>query len=477
MEDNYNIDEQLKRLMEGLEAQPDIRSFDAVIRKLEKKKKRRGLIVFLLAGVAVLSGSLAFLFIANSSAGSVQPISASVPALSNTASASAKQARANASPSPGAAALRQEKTAGQTIAERTIQPVTSEAETKKPEGRKESSSLPYGETAPGMTTSAKGTPEPGLAGKPAGADATAQTPVPDVPAPAIKKGVAVTGLDSAIATPVLLSMIPTVLSADTVPSLRAAAVDPPLQQPGTKKKINLYLGMDLVPQYSSYVFFKNKKRNPEYEQNGPLFSELYLKGRWKQEKPRANYAFGIKLNLVVDDVYDLSFGFGLQSYKYAEKLYNYTSSQGNTGVSNIGYGKPDPLVPITNQDNGFANRFSYLYYSLEAGRKLTLTRWSKCYPALGLRVEQLRYAEYTFAQSEDVYYYSIARTGESGSLAQAIYTARFKMGFVQDLGRRFRLKLSPAVFYSMSSMFKRDYVIKQKPYGAEVEVSLLFRLF
>src|SRR6218665_120429 len=47
--------------MQGMEVQPDIRSFDTVIRKLERKEKKRRFIIFLLAAVALLSGVLALI--------------------------------------------------------------------------------------------------------------------------------------------------------------------------------------------------------------------------------------------------------------------------------------------------------------------------------------------------------------------------------------------------------------------------------
>lgn len=514
MEQNANIDEQLKKLLEGLEVQPGMQSFDAIARKLDAKRKRRRFIFFTVLAAALLSGTVALL-----------PHGAFAPGKKETVQLPAEAARHEPADGKGAATpVAKENTGSQpesaiaeaasslsalqtgnsssatanfAVADATHLPeeqMAARTNNKSAKGQLLRGSPaevaavkakdPSGLATLGMEQKNRkgkgGQPQAPLPAEPGAQNGGEQgSPSPET-SPSVPYEEFAAATDS-LSLPSFLPFIPTTLTGTGI------AAEPQLLAQGEaaglltdrlkkRKKINCYLGIAFAPQYSRFLLTENTGRKPIYDSaGGNPFSAQYREGRKKQNKFTVNYSLGLKLDLVFNKATTLSLGFGMQRYSYTEKLFAYkTPSPG-----------PVPVVPPSNISThqadvreDYRNTFFYYYYSLEADRHLSMNKWMTTEFGLGLRAEQLRSAEHIYVSSQDDYFYHPLSPAEHNKeLSPWLYTLRVKMGWKIDMGSRFRLKLTPAVFYSVSSMFGNDYVLRQKPYGVQLETALMFRLF
>ncbi len=235
--------------------------------------------------------------------------------------------------------------------------------------------------------------------------------------------------------------------------------------PYIPEKINFYIGLDGDPQLSSFVYLKNDRQNAVYN-NGSDFSSHYLNSRKKNNSFTFTYGFGIKAGVILHNKYELFAGFGIQKYTQNEQLY-YDSA------STI-----PPTVPNNNtytfaaDKEIYSNHFNYYRYSLEANRIFRSSGKIRYKLGLVMYANQLKPSGSIIVTSPNVSYYN-----NSGAMYSSwLYTAGVRSGAIANAGKRFQFQLCPTFFYSPSSIFKNDYLIKQKPFGFSVECVVLFRL-
>jgi len=146
-------------------------------------------------------------------------------------------------------------------------------------------------------------------------------------------------------------------------------------------------------------------------------------------------------------------------------------------LSGIPSFKADQSLPGISKDGSYKSIYKYWDYSLDVNRLFTANKVFKIKVGIGIKAQQLRYWSNKLvaitADGDGNYYY---RGGYSPSLNKWLTTIQVKAGLIEDLNKTVQLQLCPLVYYSLNSMYKRDYLIKQKNYGVGLECLLLFKI-
>lgn len=453
MEDLENIDKHLKQSLEDYSVQPRITSFDAVLKKLEKRKKRRFLIWFLFPGIAILGGMLSLgsfhLFHPNNYPEQATRTSESTFIPLKTKASSPKK---NTLPNKTNTQAISEAIRSHRAPKKETTLVSSANKTKK-QKREISVHLP-------MSTKNK-----------------MDSVVP--PARVLLKQPALFADADTLSEllperlePMQLSLIAEVSDPDPIlsgPELVLDVANDSVISIKPKRKMKFLLGLDYTPQGSSYHYAKNRG----YDDDGAqAFPELYRKNKKSQAGFDYNHSFGIKAGLLIKEKWELLFGFGYQRYAYKEIPYQ-LGGTGNTqslGSGNVGTAALSNANTVTDFHE---NKFSYFYYSCDASTYFKTKRFMKVKAGAGLQINQLHAVNTLFVAEPNKY--SVANK-EHAPASKWMCNINVTMGFIQDLGNRAQFHLCPGFFYSPNSMFNHEYVIKQKAFGFNLECLLLFKL-
>jgi len=489
MENQFNTDEQLRNALRDFEAVPDSGSFDAILEKMNRKKKRRIFVIFFWTGLIALSGIM-------------------VPLIFNFRETA--KPSANHTSQTQAVSLAQEETSTHNTPHPAITTPDSRTSEASAPSTKTASSLhlpnPEASAAPAITAATQA-PEAGItsassrakhhSGKTSAEELNKQGLAGNHPE-SNHKMKAASGLpeqtgtlhnsplrskqdkDSqavsaeTITSVMYMNMIQTRLPVDSnrqdiSTSLKEPAYPALFIAPEKKNSFAFYLGAQASPQLSRSVFSRNAHRDPVYNESAENFPEAYLNAKKQQSQLRFNLPFGIKAGLQINKRYEVLAGFGVQSFTEREKLY----AAGPSTVTSV----IDPGIAYNTAANfsvPYKNQFHYLYYSLEANRLFQLSKAIGFKLGLGVSGNQLINSNYVFAVSPHTYGQTL-RGREH--LSPWLLITKVKAGLIFNANRRFQLHMSPGFFYSPTSVFKKEYVIRQKPYGVDLECLLLFRLF
>jgi hypothetical protein len=238
--------------------------------------------------------------------------------------------------------------------------------------------------------------------------------------------------------------------------------------PEKKTSFSFYLGAQASPQLNSFSLSRNPNMDQAYSTSAQNFPAFYLDAKKNQSQLRFGLPFGIKAGFQINKRYEAFAGFGYQSFTGQEKLYA-TGPSSNTATVDPGIPYSAAGFPMT-----YKSQFRYLYYSLEANYLLRTHRAIAFKAGLGLHGNQLLNSNYGFVVPPNRYEQTV-RGRES--LSPWLLTTKVKAGVIFNANRRFQLHISPGFFYSPTSVFRKTYVIRQKPYGFDVECLMLFRLF
>ncbi len=465
MERKQNIEEHLKRSLEDLEIQPNMRSFHEVMRKMEEKKKRRRFIVFFWFGILLLSASAISLYYTFSNQKEIVLNQSSAKIASpNTKETTLLKEKLNKLLKQDASII--------TNTEKRLNPVVTSI-TPEINSKTNNTTL---NTTYSNTNKSKGSSNIN------NADSKKINQVVTIKntEPSINEKLQLTKNAGAQNDDLLfLPSIKSSLTIDTTQKRIIFISQDTIEQPSIsindsindkKKKVRFYIGLSNDLRLYNYLYSKNSHSNPVYK-DGDDFAGQYLEGRKNKSPFYFNYAFGLKAGLNIHEKYEVFLGFGFQKYKQKEDLYNY------------GPILKKPTTPTSHYDYAFADmaeggdnisNFNYQYYSLEVNRIYKLSRKIKYKLGIGMQANQLKTSSFIFVSAPNVYY---ATTKKYHPISSWTYTGNLRSGLLFDAGKRWQFQLCPTVFYSPKSIFKKDYVIKENPYGFSLECLVLFRLF
>ncbi len=451
MHEQDNIDDRLKQLLNELTVQPEPASFDAVIRKMERKKRRR-FIVFFWLGLGLISGSLWF-YSKWPGVGQKNNMAANITAAPVLVK-SLKDKGLQEPPAKNNKIYKQSiKEGEEEVAQVPDQPVF--LKDSMPSRPKRSVSF-IADSAGTITETAN----TGLESLAVVFDDrtehlkndTAQAKTGD-DALKIDEEEPFVFLQSAkiylndsasyalMPAPVYTRSLTFFGGGD---SLRRQA-----------RRIRIYLGLGFTPQVGSFLYLKNPRRNQAYDKANPDFPKIYYHDKKKNNRFYEDYAYGLKAGIVLHDAYELFVGFGFQRYHEFEKANKASPPTNTLDPTQNGY-----FPQLSADGSAYLHTYRYRYYSAEASRIFKTRSFYKWKLGGGVQLNQLRY---------DVY----NRPG----LSAMFCTLHFKTGVMANAGKRLQFQLCPALFCAPASMFTKNYVIRQNPYGLQLEALLLFRLF
>lgn len=485
MEQNDYIDERLKGFLDNLEVQPGIQSFDAVMQKLEKeKKRRRGLLFFWSGACLLMLGVLALLlyspvFAPISKLHIAQP-GAPVSTSAKTRASSTPEAMPpdvdKNIPSQHKTALTKKRPSEKISATAEVAPEASVIKDNKPSFTHASSLHPLqpkGERSQNMLAEQAGSKtghaiaasvpsaekenlrniEKEIPGKespaaPSKAPAAQDTITPETGTPVAVVNNASTSDGTENYLPAKALFLSSFLQPE-LPQLQPVPT-PSIIIP-RRGKWQWYTGLSLNPQLSTTYISKNRHANPGYNTSAPRFSTFYENAKRNQRHLHFQYAFGLKEAIVLRDKYELTLGFGIQIHN--EHLEYYVQDSVPPSLSNA---IPQGAYAYDLESTGSRSfRLNYLYLSIGGARLLKLNRVFKL--RLGMEAQ--------------------ANASSFRNFAQPAWWLHARPGIVMNAGRSIRIQLCPDFFYAPASVWDKAYVIRQNPYGVGLEASLLFRLF
>ncbi|WP_317896556.1 hypothetical protein [Aurantibacillus circumpalustris] len=240
-----------------------------------------------------------------------------------------------------------------------------------------------------------------------------------------------------------------------------------------KKHLKILIGLAFNPQLGTYHFQTNKN-----SAIGELYSEAYLNNKKKQNSFKFNYAWGLKAGVLIKDKWEILLGFGLQRYNQEEKIEPLLPTGPVPTVSGPKQFDSFNLYSAAAVKTGetYLNKYNYLDFSLEASKIFDYKSILKIKLGTGFHLQHLAFRKSSsmiIIDSPSQFYYT---NGFNSSINNWQYTINLKAGVIEDLTKKIQVQLCPNFFYSPSSMFNDEYAIKQKSYGFGLEASLLFKI-
>lgn len=470
MENNFRTDEQLRNVLQEFEVLPDDKSFDAILEKMRKKKKRRAFIFFFTTGLIALTAFSIplFFYLPASSPSQVNQTKQAIV----TTSTSVSDNMINSRSQNNEVALNEHTST--TLPTNSNQSLMSEhAHTNQTDIHKNDVTSGKAQSIATTGNNDQQTEHSknmltGQAKKQDGETETISTktkgetilhtadPINDLSG---EKSDYMALIQTAWPTDTLLPEITTGIKQAPLPIL--------VPKTSQEKNISFFLGININPQLNRFSFSKNPGADPLYNNGGSNFSSPYLDAKQKQRNYNLQVPFGIKAGIRLNNTYEFLAGFGLQSFK--EKEYLYT-----TGSATVT--PPHTSLPLAYSSGGpvpVINVFRYYYYSLEASRIFHSQHFLQFKLGIGLSANQFRKADYVYAEAPYLY----KQTSGREAVSSWLFTGKVKGGIILNGNKRFQVHVSPGIFYSPTSIFKKEYAIRQKPYGFDLECLFLFRLW
>jgi|GEM_PF-3353165 len=481
MEDNEHIDKHLKNSLDGYMVPPRITSFDDILLKMKKKRRRRFLIFFF-PGLLFLIGGM-FLVTNNFShtkdLKEHDLLTVSGDRSANNATFTEKP------PAPGSASIN-----GTTPRQNQASSVDQSPplDPDKPDTQKKYPVM-SGHSAHKM-------PGPG--------NVNARIPLEEKKQEQIRsqKQEQAISVVNAIPQPIK----PDTLDVDFLESkqlllpqreMLREIVLMPLWEPvvtggrdSTKKQkpLRFAIGLAFNPQLGSYHLQKNK--NTWYDETS---QDMYLKTKKEQNKGTFDYAFGLKMGMIVRDKWEILLGLGFQKYTQLEKITTLvlTPSTAGSGPSPNGTsGTPqvsaflaaDPTFGDFPAEPGrtYRNEFRYWDYSLEVNRFFTLKNGLRTKLGLGLhsqrRTQFLSNGSQVVVVGENSGFYISDGYINAWQIARSLSVIHLKAGLIEDLNKTIQVQFCPTLQYSLNSMYAKNYLIRQKSIGLGLECLLLFKI-
>lgn len=495
MAEDENINDHIRNMMATLEMEPKASSFDAVMKKMEKRKKRRFFFI-LFAGLGLLSGALLLMDVPGAELPAAEPVEvtkaetprAAYKTLASELPQNAEPSQTLADNSKAPKPFAQEaQVNAKHLASTNAGAIHSKSQRSVVEpveiiGAVQAASGPFKGRTDQFSTKTNSVSEDLKA---ASINATNQPatelPVAE-PAEANKQNSGGTNDPSVTpASVIFLDPKPLRLCTAGSQALNDSLISrlTELSKPNLNElqKVNrsfsLLLAIGVTPQLGAGLFSAGKAYpSPSsnlFDPRTDEFQSQYMAIKRKQNAFQLNYLYNFKLGFVFDNTWELWLSVGRQSIQYTEQIYSFA-----TGAPVLTAPQVVNTAYSTGPDaGGIKNTFNYWSYAIEINRLILPRRAFQLKLGAGLHANSLSISHYVYAVSDNRYAYST----KSDPASETLYTADLNCGIIKPLGRRFQLRASPGIFCSLNSMFNSSYVIKQRSCGFELEVALAFRVF
>jgi hypothetical protein len=228
------------------------------------------------------------------------------------------------------------------------------------------------------------------------------------------------------------------------------------------------IGVFYTPQYSKLIFSGNHGVQGAVHEG---YINDYLDHRRKNEKPHYNYAVGLKGGVILKRGWEIMAGFGYQRLIEEEtEMPRAGGGGGGGGGITLAAATTSPqYFAFGNTKDGesvYSNRFTCFHSSLELCRLITTRRRLTFKFGGGLTVNRITNVKTVGLVSPDSY-------GDNTSARQRfMLVPSLKAGLIEPITPWLQLQVSPVVFFQANSMFRSEHIIRQRVFGAGLEIGL-----
>ena len=442
-----NIDIFIKRSLESIESEPAIPSFEATMKKLDAGKKKRGGFLFLwwFTGFIIV-GAIGF----------------SIFSSANT------QQQVTLTRAP----------------DRKVKPVTSMEKERSNDVVKKSANEPT--VKAGMSNFSKES-------KASSARPVSLTDKKEIQRKSEEKYYAtitkeLSDADTSVDIPitesenadfVYLDLIKTLFSTDVAdPGLKNANVKLISDTlPSTPKETKpdrafvWYVGPELNPQQMKYSVHKNDHRDSKYDGNASKsLADFYTDMRNKDNRAVSAWSTSVKGGFVYKRKWVVEASLGYQQYHYSEQEFKLDSSFTPSIITSLSPTSASTSYSV--KTTSYKSVFRYLDYSVGGSYMITNPSY-KLKIGLFFTGSNLVSANTVIVENHSS---STYRKTKAAPVSKWIYGSSLHLNYVEQINPRIQLYFGPNVFYRFNSMFNKNYLITQKPYGCGANLGVLFRL-
>jgi hypothetical protein len=229
-----------------------------------------------------------------------------------------------------------------------------------------------------------------------------------------------------------------------------------------KKNFDWYVGLGFNPQASNYQISKNANRHNMYDgQYWNNYSDLYVNNLKNQSKVYS-YNTSVKAGFVYKNKWMVQAAAGYQSFKYVGK-----------GNNSAFAGSVNEPVSFANNAPLASNSYKYMNFSVEASRLFEFKNVG-LKTGISFSASRLLSANTVIAEGQNMF--SFKKQHRGAPLSKWMYAPGIHVGLVKNFSDRVQMQASPNVYYNINSIFNRNYVVTQKPYGVGLDLSLMIRI-
>jgi hypothetical protein len=254
------------------------------------------------------------------------------------------------------------------------------------------------------------------------------------------------------------------------PELKNIAVEERAQLPvRTKRTVSPFISVNFAPTYVRHqVYTPHQGSIPGYDP-----------GRMKDERA-FSFNASAKAGATLNGKWEFFVGMGYQMLSSREKVpvksapqFLYNSVAPNQPSSVATYHDMKKEFEETQPGEYYLDRFSHVIMSAGLGRYKTLGNMTRIRLGMELNAGYLVKASSLINIGLGEYGYNRS-TGNK--LYKKFYSGiKLNAGWVEQLSPSLELQVIPGVFYSFTSVFSKYYLFRDKPFGAECNLSLVYR--
>jgi hypothetical protein len=227
-----------------------------------------------------------------------------------------------------------------------------------------------------------------------------------------------------------------------------------------KKNFNWFIGISFNLQLSNYEISRNSNKFNTYDGYTHTNYVSNLKGQSKVY----SYNAGVKGGFTYNKKWMVEAGITYQSFRYLD-------NKQEAGC----YSMAGPIVngPWVNNAAIASSSYRYMNFSLQASRMFDL---GKVGVKTGLSFSAARLLSANTVVADGQHMFSLKKHHHGQPLSKWIYAPGLHIGVVKNFSDRVQMQASPNLYYNLNSMFNRNYIVSQKPYGVGLDLSLMIRI-
>jgi len=242
----------------------------------------------------------------------------------------------------------------------------------------------------------------------------------------------------------------------------------------SKSKLKWLLGFGFAPQLNCYAFAPNGMNN----------AKVYADHRRNGDKLHFGWQAMLNLGFVTRRDWEILFSPSLQQFNARETVAPAVGPTvpGPGPVPNtlhnadprIAFSSETTMTPATSGET-YNNKFTYLGLGFAVSRRFDLGKFRHAKLGFELRTNRLVSASSIICYSYGSYYY-IEGLNTAVPYRRWNNLGIIRFGFIEQLGKKLQLHVSPSFYLGVQSMYYDNYIISQRPYGLSLDINLLWQL-